>query len=156
MRNIALASIILATISCNQPENTTTNPTVLTAEPAKIQLPNTPETVVRAWEEAVNKNQYSFAQMMSAGPQLDFVKTLAESNDIEQSLEMRSEIINLTCTEQGGDAATCNCTIKYDDGEAAFRYYLVRNNGQWLVNDVMPEEVQPNSRMNQKPSRPVK
>jgi hypothetical protein len=154
MRNIAFASIILATLSCNKTEKQQTPNS--NAVPVKIELPNTPETVVRAWEDAVNKNQLNFAQMISIGPELAFVKALTESNTIEQTQALHSEIVDLKCMEQGNETATCNCTIKYDDGPVAFKYYLIRNNGQWMINDVVPEEMESKgSHVNQKPSRPV-
>ncbi len=91
--------------------------------------------------------------MISFGPELEFVKALEESNSIEQAQDMRSDIQNLKCIEETSEAAICRCTIKYEDGAAAFKYFLVRNNGQWLINDVVPDENK--GRVNQKPSRVV-
>lgn len=156
MRNIALASIILTTFACNKADKTPASNSTA-AVPVKIELPNTPETVVKAWENALNTNQLEMAQMMSIGPQLTFVKALTEANTIEKTQELHSEILNLRCAEQGSDVATCDCTIKYDDATVAFKYYLIRNEGQWKVNDVVPDESADNkeTRVNQKPSKPV-
>jgi hypothetical protein len=153
MRKTVLTSIILATLSCNKAEKSPIIQQSPSSLAAKIELPNTPENVVRAWEEAINKNQYAFAKMISFGPELEFVKALEESNSIEQAQDTRSDILNLKCVDETNETATCRCTIKYEDGAAAFKYFLVRNNGQWLVNDVVPDENK--GRVNQKPSRVV-
>ena len=154
MKNIALASIILATLSCNKTDKSSTNQTAA-AEPVKIELPNTPETVVRTWEDAIGKNQFSVALMLSMGPEVDYVRALEESNNMDKIPNVHSEIVELKC-QQVSETAICDCKIKYDDDVAAFKYYLIRNNGQWFLNDVVPSEVQPNSkRVNQKPSRVV-
>lgn len=151
MRNIAFASIILTTLSCNKAEKAPISNA--TAVPVKLELPNTPETVVKAWENAVNKNQLDLAQMISIGPELEFVKALTEANNIEPTQDLKSEILNLKCVEQGNETAICSCTIKYDDATVAFKYFLIRNDGQWKVNDVVPDEA--DAHVNQKPSKPV-
>lgn len=150
---ILLTSLILAVSSCNKANKKPTTQNNTSALTNHIELPNTPETVVKAWEEAINTNQYVLAQQISYGAELEFVKALEESFKIEPSQSIQSEVLNLKCAEESSDIATCKCTIKYEDGSAAFKYLLVRNNGQWLISDVVPDETK--ERINQKPTRAI-
>ena len=76
------------------------------------------------------------------GSTLDFVNSLAESDVIEHSDNVNSEIVSIQCTEKG-NKAQCDCILKDDSGKTAFKYELVRNNGQCMLNDVSPKEDQP-------------
>lgn len=152
-KTVLLTSITLAVLSCNKADRKPiiqNNTSTLTNH---IELPNTPEAVVKAWENAINTNQYTFAQQISYGAELEFVRALEESYKIEQSQNIQSEVLNLKCVQESADIATCRCMIKYEDGSATFKYLLVRNNGQWLISDIVPDETQ--ERINQKPTRTV-
>lgn len=150
MKNIACAFILISAFSCNPSDKSKTNQTA-SAEPIKIELPNTPETVVRTWEEAISKNQFSVALMLSMGPEVDYVRALEESNNMDTIQNINSEIVDLKC-KQKAETAICDCKIKYEEDEVSFKYYLILNNGQWMLNDVVPNEEQPNMRINQKPT----
>jgi hypothetical protein len=143
MRNITAAALFfLAFSACNNnnDKSQALKPQQL-SEPIKIELPNTPESVVRTWEEKINKNDFTIVRLLSMGSTLDFVNSLAESDVIEHSDNVNSEIVSIQCTEKGNNAQ-CDCILKDESGKTAFKYELVRNNGQWMLNDVSPKEDQ--------------
>jgi hypothetical protein len=104
----------------------------------KIELPKTPEDVVRAWEILIDKNQFNMARLISMGPTLDLVNSLAETDSLERPSETHTQIINIRCSEKNNEAI-CNCLLKDDVGSFSYKYYLVRHNGQWFLNNVLPE-----------------
>jgi hypothetical protein len=144
MRKITAAALFfLAFSACNNDKSQALKPQQL-SEPLKIELPNTPEAVVRTWEDKINKNDFTIVRLLSMGSTLDFVNSLAESDVIEHSENVNSEILSIQCTEKGNNAQ-CDCILKDDSGKTAFKYELVRNNGQWMLNDVSPNDVQPSA-----------
>ena len=142
MRNITTAALVLTFFACKESDKPQVFQPKQITESIKIELPNTPESVVRTWEEKINKNDYSFARLISDGDMLDFVNSLAKSDDIRHLDEANSEIASIKCVENG-NRASCDCILKYDSGKTAFKYQLVRNNGQWMLNDVIPYDEQP-------------
>jgi hypothetical protein len=136
--------------SGNSPQNMSPNDS-LNGQNAAIPLPNTPETVVRAWESEIGKNQFTLARLISSGSNLEFVNSLVESSAIEKADETRTEIIRIECSEQG-DEALCDCLLRDDAGQVRYKYLLIRQNGQWFLNEVLPHENQPEEFVNEKPS----
>ncbi len=141
MRNYTAFTLVLAFFACNKSDKSQVFQPKQITEPIKIELPNTPEKVVRTWEDKINKNDYTFARLLSEGSTLDFVNSLAESDVIEHPDDAQSEIVSIKCVEKG-NTAQCDCILKYDSGRTAFKYELVRNNGQWLLFDVIPSDEQ--------------
>ena len=143
MRKITAVSLFfLVFLACKNSDKTQALLPQHLVEPIKIELPNTPELVVRTWEEKINKNDFTIVRLLSMGSTLDFVNSLAESDVIEHSDNVNSEIISIQCTEKGNNAQ-CDCILKDDSGKTAFKYELVRNYGQWMLNDVSPKDEQP-------------
>ena len=149
MRNITTAALFLMFFACKNSEKPQALQPQQLAEPIKIELPNTPELVVRTWEDKVSKNDYTFARLISNGEMLEFVNSLAKSDEIRHPDEDKSEISSIICTEKG-NTANCDCILKYNSGKSAFKYYLVRNNGQWFLDDVTPADEQPTAEQGKK------
>jgi hypothetical protein len=155
MRNITAAALFLAFFACKKSDKTQALQPQQLAEPTKIELPNTPESVVRTWEEKINKNDFTIARLLSNGSTLEFVNSLAESDVIEHSDTVNSEIVSIQCSEKGS-TAHCDCILKDESGKTAFKYELVRNNGQWMLNDVSPNaELSPAEQTKKKPVNPL-
>jgi hypothetical protein len=143
MRNITAASLfILSFLACKNGDKTQALQPQQLAESAKIELPNTPESVVRTWEEKINKNDFTIVRLLSMGSTLAFVNSLAASDELKHSDNVNSEIVSIQCSEKGNNAQ-CDCILKEDSSKTAFKYELVRNNGQWMLNDISPKEEQP-------------
>jgi hypothetical protein len=149
MRNITAAALVLVFFACKKSDKTQVSQPQQLTESIKIELPNTPETVVRIWEEKINKNDFTIARLISNGSTLEFVNSLAESDVIEHSDAVNSEIVSIKCAEKG-NTANCDCILKDESGKTAFKYELVRNNGQWFLNEVIPSEEQPAAEQNKK------
>jgi hypothetical protein len=125
--------VFISFFACKNQSNSN-NPTAQ----EKIELPKTPEDVVRAWEIQIDKNQFTLARLISSGPTLDLVNSLAETDSLERAEEMHTQIISIACTENNNEAV-CNCLLKDEFGPIQYKYHLVRKNGQWFLNDVVPE-----------------
>jgi hypothetical protein len=155
MRELATAATLFLFIACGNTDKTQAFQPNHLSEPIKIDLPKTPETVVRTWEEKINKNDFTFARLISAGNTLDFVNSLAISKDIEQSADIHSEVMSIKCVEKG-NTAICDCILKDAYGKTAFKYNLVFNSGQWLITDVVPDAEQPPiEQMTKKPTTSI-
>lgn len=110
------------------------------ASTVQIKLPNTPEKVVRTWEEHVNKSNFDAAKQLCTDTALELVCSLSKSNDIEKIDPTPFTFEKVTCREKG-NTATCDCIIKYEDsGRSFFQYLLINSSGQWLVSRVLPIE----------------
>jgi hypothetical protein len=78
------------------------------------------------------------ARLISMGPTLDLVNSLAETDSLERPSETHTQIINIHCSEKG-NVAICHCILKDDVGSFSYQYHLIRQNGQWFLNNVLPE-----------------
>ena len=160
MKNIVLVtSIALTTFACkNNNTPTLTQPTTA-SETTKIELPNTPESVVRTWETQIAQNQYGLAKQISTGKTLETVVSLDSSNSMEPSVAYLPKFQQITCKEVG-DKATCDCVIDDNIGQLNCTYFLVKTKGQWLLQDANSEPIETASKsainVNKKPSKPVK
>ena len=127
--------------------NTTPNPTAAIANPL-LELPKTPEDVVRTWEAQVGKNDFALAKLISTGESLKAVVSLDSTNHIEAVPTLNTKILNITCSETG-DKATCDCLLEDEEGRIQCKYFLIRQNGQWLLSDADSKPVE--EKINQKP-----
>ena len=82
--------------------NTTPNPTAAVANPP-LELPKTPEDVVRTWEAQVGKNDFALAKLISTGESLKAVVSLDSTNHIEAVPTLNTKILNIACSETGED-----------------------------------------------------
>jgi hypothetical protein len=159
MKNIVLvSSIILTTFACKNNNTQTLNQPLTASETTKIELPNTPEMVVRTWETQIAQNQYVLAKQISTGKTLETVVSLDSSNNMEPATAYTPKFQQFTCKIEG-NKATCNCIIDDNIGQLKCQYFLVKANGQWLLEDANSEPIEIDSKsvlnVNKKPSKPV-
>jgi hypothetical protein len=160
MKNIVLVtSIALTTFACKNNNTPTLTQPIIASETTKIELPNTPESVVRTWETQIAQNQYSLAKQISTGKTLETVISLDSSNAMVPSVSYIPKFQQITCKEDG-DKATCDCVIDDNIGQLNCTYFLVKTKGQWLLQDANSEPIETAQKsainVNKKPSKPVK
>ena len=127
--------------------HTSPNQTAAAANPT-LELPKTPEDVVRTWEAQVGKNDFALAKLISTGESLKAVVSLDSTNHIEAVPTLNTKILNIACSETG-DKATCDCLLEDEEGRIQCKYFLIRQNGQWLLSDADSKPVE--EKINQKP-----
>jgi hypothetical protein len=151
--NYILLFAILATVACKRGDNTQTS-TNTTTEVAPIELPKTPEAVVRTWETQVEQNQFALAKLISTGKTLETVVSLDSTNQMEPIPPSNTKILSIACEEKG-EKATCDCLLEDSEGKIQCKYFLLRENGQWFLQDAASEPIEENlpKLVNQKPTR---
>ncbi len=151
-KSIAVASaflFIFIAITCRNGDQTvSTTPANLMA----VQLPNTPEDVIKTWENQIGENQFADAKLISTGKALETVVSLDSTHHIEPIASSSTKILNIACRTEG-DKSECNCLLEDAVGQLKCTYYLLRLNGQWYLQDATSEPVE---NINKKPERPVK
>ena len=150
--SIAVAAALLfifLVIACQNGDQTaSTTPTNLMA----VQLPNTPEDVIKTWENQIGENQFAEAKRISTGKALETVVSLDSTNHIEPIASSSTKILNIACRTEG-DKSECDCLLEDAVGQLKCTYFLLRQNGQWYLQDATSEPVE---NINKKPERPVK
>ena len=152
MRNFSyiLFITVVAVIACKRGDNNQTVQTS-TEQTAPIELPKTPEAVVRTWEAQIEQNQFALAKLISTGKTLETVVSLDSTNQIEHIPPSNTKILSITCNEKG-EKATCNCLLEDSEGKIQCKYFLLRQNGQWFLQDAESEPVEDAPKLvNQKP-----
>jgi len=92
------------------------------------QLPNTPESVVRAWQGYVDVNQFDKAKRLSTKETKSFLATLTGEEEI-----ISTQFVSIRCKNSSPNDAICNCILKEGDEEYTDQFLLKKENGQWLV-----------------------
>jgi hypothetical protein len=149
---IVLLAVVFSVIACKRGEKTQTGQNTLT-ETAPIELPKTPEAVVRTWESQIEQNQFALAKLISVGKTLETVVDLDSTNNMQQIPPSGTKIVSIACAEKG-DKATCDCLLEDTEGKIQCKYFLSRQNGQWYLEDAASEPVEdsaPKLLVNQKP-----
>ena len=148
MKNsIAVASVfifIFFTSACHngdQSATTTTNTTTTTTSAPVVQLPNTPEDVIKSWESQIGENQFAAAKLISTGKALETVVSLDSTHQIEPIASSSTKILNIACRTEG-DKSECDCLLEDAVGQLKCTYYLLRQNGQWYLRDATSEPVE--------------
>lgn len=152
MRNFSYIIFVaaLAVVACKKGDKTQTSQNSLT-QAVPIELPKTPEGVVRTWEAQIEQNQFALAKLISTGKTLETVISLDSTNNIQRIPPSDNKILSIVCEEKG-DKATCNCLLEDSEGKIQCKYFLLRQNGQWLLQDAESEPVEETPKMvNQKP-----
>ncbi|MBL7813655.1 MAG: hypothetical protein JNL70_01530 [Saprospiraceae bacterium] len=158
MKNsIAFASILLLcffAVACKQGD---TNASSSNASTRTIQLPNTPEDVVKTWESQIGQNQFAEAKLISTGKALETVVSLDSTYHIEKIAPSSSKVLSISCRTEG-DKSECDCVLEDAVGQLKCVYYLQRQNGQWYLQDASSEPIdsEPVKTVNKKPSNPTK
>jgi hypothetical protein len=151
---IVFIAVLFSVIACKRGEKTQT-PTNTITETAPIELPKTPEAVVRTWESQIEQNQFALAKLISVGKTLETVVELDSTNNMQQIPPSGTKIVSIACAEKG-DKATCDCMLEDTEGKIQCKYFLSRQNGQWYLEDAASEpveETEPKLLVNQKPVR---
>ena len=106
MRNFSyiLFIAVVAVVACKRGDKNQTVQTT-TEQTAPVELPKTPEAVVRTWEAQVEKNQFALPKLISIGKTLETVVSLDSTNKIEPIPPMNTKILSISCTEKGEKAA---------------------------------------------------
>ena len=143
-RNYFLFCLIFFFSACKKLEKLTTgaDEKVATDKITKpvLKLPETPESLVRAWEDHVNNNEFELPRMISKGEVLNFVNSVEASNADQKLPVFPMKILTLKCDELD-NVANCTCRIQQNDSsEQTFQYSLVKDNGQWYLTKVESEE----------------
>jgi hypothetical protein len=152
--NYILLITILAFFACKRGETTQTTEHT-TTQVAPIELPKTPEAVVSTWETQVEQNQFALAKLISTGKALETVISLDSTNNMQEIPPSGNKILTIACDEKG-DKATCDCLLEDQVGKIQCKYFLMRQNGQWFLQDAVSEPIledAPKLLVNQKPSK---
>ncbi len=102
---------------------------------APIKMPQTPEALVREWEENVNRNEFELPRIVSKGEVLNLVNSVEASNAEQKLPIFPMKILSLKCNELN-NVGNCTCQIQNDTGEQTFQYTLIKDNGQWYLTKV--------------------
>lgn len=121
---IILCSLLFATCN-NEPD----------AEEAP-PLPNTPESVVRTWQQYVDRDQFADARKLStpeAISNLNAIETILKSfTDEEPPDTMQMVFLEMNCRE-AGNRAVCHYAIEEEGEKIRDSFILKKISGQWLV-----------------------
>jgi hypothetical protein len=107
----------------------------------KNKLPNTPETVVVAWQRFIDLDQLDSARLLSTEYTQSYIAYL-DSLAIDETLEIDyNPVMGLTSTING-DTAQCDFYFEDELGEKVpGRLKLLRQAGQWKVDRVIDLEI---------------
>lgn len=161
MKNsIAVTSALLLTFFAISCKNGDSNATTSTATAAAVKLPNTPEEVVKTWENQIGQNQFADAKLISIGKTLETVVSLDSTNRIEHIAPSSTKILSIAC-KTTDNKSECDCILEDAVGQLKCTYYLVQQNGQWYLQDAdsAPIETPKESKLmttNKKPEHPTK
>jgi len=114
------------------------------ATEVKEEKVNTPMGVARIWlENYYHHNNYDVAKLYSTdktAAMIDTIKTMIfPDQDISEKIDFK--IKNVQCKQkQGADNAECKCTYEEDEQSFTEVLFLVKKNGQWLVDAVEEDE----------------
>jgi hypothetical protein len=155
MRNFSYIIFVaaLAVVACKKGDKPQTVQNTITEQAAPIELPKTPEAVVRTWEAQIEQNQFALAKLISTGKTLETVVSLDSTNNIQNIPPSSTKILTIACAEKG-EKATCDCLLEDAEGKIQCKYFLLRQNGQWFLEDAdsAPVEDAP-AMVNQKPTK---
>ena len=149
--NYLIFCIVLTLLSCKKNgkmlDTSIVKESIDSVREVRIKLPQTPESLVREWEENVNRNEFELPRLVSKGEVLNLVNSVEASN-LDQKLPIfPMKILSLKCSEQN-DIGNCTCKIQNDIGEQIFLYTLIKDKGQWYLTKVESADDLPTSGTN--------
>jgi hypothetical protein len=137
-KNVIIAiAIIATTFGCQSGENTQKP----TQNAPTVQLPNTPEEVVKTWETEIAQNHFLLAKQLSTGKALETVISLDSTHAIKPMEASTTQFLNIKCHIEG-DKSNCDCLLEDALGQLKCTYFLVRINGQWMLDDAASEPIE--------------
>jgi hypothetical protein len=97
------------------------------------EIPNNPEAVVRQWQTLMDKNDIAQAKLLSSSNTQKWLEGIDAAFGGD-TLHVKTEFVSMNC-EETGDKAMCKCTSKQNDLNDVYEdiFYLVKENGKWLV-----------------------
>jgi hypothetical protein len=97
------------------------------------ETPNNPEAVVRQWQTLMDKNDIAQAKLLSSSNTQKWLEGIDAAFGGD-TLHVKTEFVSMNC-EETGDKAMCKCTSKQNDLNDVYEdvFYLVKENGKWLV-----------------------
>jgi len=116
------------------------NSTTSEKEEKKQPTPNTPESVARQWQQYIDYNNFDAAKKLSTNNGIiwiDGIKSILLNVEEGEEAITPTEFTVMTCKEDK-DKATCNYVYREEEEIIIDSFFLVRQNGQWLVD--IPEE----------------
>lgn len=105
-----------------------------TTSSEEVALPNTPETVVKAYQDYLDKNNFELAKRLSTTTEQERLDAIAQiiAGEPTDSTVFNTIFLEISCTVEA-DEAKCACLL--EDFEEKYRdtFQLVKEKGQWLV-----------------------
>ncbi len=157
---IVLLNAVLACKNDPKEQKNTATPSVATTP----MLPNTPETVVRAWQKAIDYNQFEEAEALSTDRMKGYIERVIRAVTASDAAIINTDLQNLTCTvETDSSKATCIYSVitldtiatpPYPKGTKLLgkahvlennftdKFNLVKQNGQWFIDNEKDAELQ--------------
>ena len=104
------------------------------------ELPNTPETVAKQWQEYIDNNHFDEAKELSTEQAIEMVNMIQSVlyTEVEEEVESNTVFKEMICSEKG-TKAICTYIIVENDEEIRDSFFLQKENNQWLV-DIPAEE----------------
>jgi hypothetical protein len=107
----------------------------------KNKLPNTPETVVVAWQRFIDLNQLDSARMLSTSYMQGYIGYL-DSLTIDETLEADYNPVMGLSAQIKGDSADCDFYFEDELGEKVpGKLKLLKEAGQWKISQVIDIEM---------------
>ncbi len=109
-------------------------------ESTTSQVPNTPEAIVRQWQQYYDNNQFEEAGKLSTPNGISFLGMVESFLDEESGTAsvLNTTFLELNCQESNGKAI-CYFLIEEEGETIRDSIHLLEIDGQWLVD--IPEEV---------------
>jgi hypothetical protein len=104
--------------------------------------PNNPEAIVRAWQSFMDKNDIVAAKTLSSTNTQKWLEGIDAAFGGD-TLHVKTEFVNIICEEEG-EKAVCKCSSKQNDLNDVYEdvFYLVKENGKWLVDLDLSENIE--------------
>lgn len=113
---------------------------LLVACKQEVELPKTPEEVVKAYQAYYDQNRFDEAKelcTLAEQKRLDDLAKMVQAQNVD-STQLTTAFLSLKCRTKG-DSAFCKCKCKDQYETYNIEFVLLRRKSQWLV-DAPKEE----------------
>lgn len=113
---------------------------LLVACKQEVELPKTPEEVVKAYQAYYDQNRFDEAKelcTLAEQSRLDGLAKMVQAQNVD-STQLTTAFLSLKCRTKG-DSAFCKCKCKDQYETYNIEFVLLRRKSQWLV-DAPKEE----------------
>lgn len=107
----------------------------------EVELPKTPEEVVKAYQAYYDQNRFDEAKALctlAEQKRLDDLAKMVQGQDSD-STQLTTAFLSLKCRTKG-DSAFCKCKCKDQYETYNIEFVLLRRKSQWLVDAPKQEE----------------